>query len=133
MSALLARAFAGASRGWSTEELTALLDSPHVFVLSEPDAFVLGRVVADEAEILTIATDPDSQRQGAARHLLAAFETQAAGRGATRAFLEVAADNSPAIALYDTAGYREIARRAAYYDRAGSGRVDALIMEKSLA
>ncbi len=132
MATLLARAFAGVSRGWSAAEITTLLDSPHIFMLSEPNAFVLGRVVTDEAEILTIAADPDAQRQGTARRLLADFEVAAVDRGATRVFLEVAADNKAAIALYDTAGYDEIARRAAYYDRTGSGRVDALIFEKSL-
>ncbi len=88
--------------------------------------------MADEAEIVTIATDPGAQRQGSARRLLATFEGQASERGATRVFLEVAADNLAAIALYQAAGYHEVARRAGYYNRSGGGRVDALILEKPL-
>ncbi|SHL38214.1 ribosomal-protein-alanine N-acetyltransferase [Roseovarius marisflavi] len=127
-----ARAFADTSRGWSAQEIADLLQSPLVFALGDARAFALGRAIADEAELLTLATDPDHRRKGLARACLAAFEASAQARGARTAFLEVAADNAEARALYDKAGYGQTARRKGYYARRDSGPVDALILQKSI-
>jgi len=132
MAALHGRAFLGQSRGWSETEFAELLDSPHVFVIGDARAFALGRVIADEAELLTIATDPDCLRQGLGRACLAAYETQAVARRARISFLEVAADNAAARALYEKTGYREASRRAEYYRR-DTDAVDALILRRCLS
>lgn len=130
LAATHARAFAGQGRGWSAAEFAALLDSPHVFAAGDARAFALGRVIADEAELLTLATDPAHRRAGLARAALTAFEAEARTRGAARGFLEVAADNAAARALYAAARWRDCARRPAYYPRAGGPAADALILEK---
>jgi len=127
-----ARAFAGQGRGWSAAEFATLLESLHVFVIKQENAFALGRVIADEAELLTLATDPCARRHGLARAALAGFEAEARARGAVRGFLEVAADNAAARALYDAAHWRECARRAGYYPRRSGPAADALILEKHL-
>lgn len=127
-----ARAFAGQGRGWTVAEFTALLDSPHTILAGDARGFALARVLADEAELLTIATDPGHRRKGLARAALGAVETEARARGAARLLLEVAEDNRAAIALYEAAGYRRIGRRAQYYRRE-SGRIDALLLAKPLA
>ena len=132
LATLHGRAFAGQGRAWSADEFADLLNSPHAFAVRDVHSFALGRVVADEAELLTLATDPAHHRQGHASRVLAQFEAAASERGAARAFLEVAADNAPAIGLYISHGYTRIARRAGYYDTP-SGRVDAVIMEKYLS
>lgn len=132
MAATHARAFAGQGRAWSAAEFAALLDSPHVFAKGCARAFALGRVIADEAELLTLATDPAHRRAGLARAALAAFEAEARARGAGRGFLEVAADNEGARALYAAAQWRECARREAYYPRADGPAADALLLEKPL-
>ncbi|WP_294611737.1 GNAT family N-acetyltransferase [uncultured Roseovarius sp.] len=128
-----ARAFAGQSRGWTAQEIADLLNSPLVFAVGDLHAFALGRAIADEAELLTLATDPDHRREGRARACLAAFETTAQARGARTAFLEVAADNAAARALYRGAGYQQIACRTGYYTHADRAAVDALILQKPLA
>jgi ribosomal-protein-alanine N-acetyltransferase len=132
MAALHASAFAGQGRGWSAREFATLQESPHVFVCGTVKGFALGRCAADEAELLTLATDPDQRRKGIAKAALAAFEAEAARRGATRAFLEVAEDNQAARALYMGTGYCEIARREAYYERPGALSVAAILLEKAL-
>ena len=131
MAATHARAFAGHGRAWSAEEFRQLLQSGHVFVLGDARAFVLGRVVLDEAEILTLATDPAHRRAGLARACLTAFEAQAAARGAVSAFLEVAEDNAPARALYHAAGYAELGRRKGYYTSRSGAAVDALVLSRT--
>ncbi|PVA09337.1 ribosomal-protein-alanine acetyltransferase [Pelagivirga sediminicola] len=133
LAGLHARAFAGQGRGWSADEFADLLASPLTCLHSAPNGFALSRLIADEAELLTLAVDPQQRRQGIAAALLAALEADLAARGAARQFLEVAADNTGARALYANAGYVETGRRAEYYARPGGDRVDALLMEKPLA
>ena len=130
LSGLYARAFRE-SRPWSADEFRSLLNDPHVFLEVRGAAFALGRVIADEAELLTIATDPDYRRQGLARACLSAFEDTAGAHGASTAFLEVAADNTAAHRLYETQGYAIVARRPGYYHRANGAAADALIMRRS--
>ncbi len=122
-------------RGWSTDEIAALLADPACFLVHAPDSagFALGRAVADEAELLTLAVAADRRRSGHGAALLAAFEAAARGRGAARAFLEVAADNAPALALYDRAGFVPCGRRRGYYKTAAGERIDALVLGKALA
>ncbi len=93
--------------------------------------FALGRVTLDEAELLTLAVHPDHQRRGLGRICLAAFESEALERGATRAFLEVAASNRAARTLYAKAGWAEDGKRPGYYPSA-TGREDAILMSKAL-
>lgn len=128
-----AAAFAGQGRGWSAAEFRDLVASPAVFLAAPgPHCFALGRVVADEAELITLAVAPPYQGTGLGHRGLAAFEAEARIRGATEAFLEVAADNPVAIRLYRSAGYAVTGRRPAYYTRAGTP-ADALTMRKPLS
>lgn len=128
-----ARAFAGQGRGWSEMEFRDLLARPHIFVVGDGKGFAMGQAVAGEAELLTLATDPAARRAGRGRACLEAFEAEAQARGADRLFLEVAADNQAALALYRSEGFTELARRLRYYARPESGPVDALVLEKRLS
>ncbi|WP_394197106.1 GNAT family N-acetyltransferase [Litoreibacter albidus] len=113
-------------RPWSAAEFASL--APSSFTLSHPHGFLLGRVVADEAELLTLAVDPAARRQGIARHLVETFKSTAAAQGASTAFLEVAADNTAAIALYRATGFEPAGRRRGYYRRADAPALDALVL-----
>lgn len=116
---------------WTAQDFRELLVHEGAFQISRPHAFALGRVILDEAELLTLATDPDHRRKGFARTCLAGFEVEARARGAVRAHLEVAASNTPACALYESAGWRQTGLRKAYY-RGPRGRIDAIVMSKPL-
>ena len=120
------------TRSWSADEFRSLLADPSVFLTGNAEAFVLGRVVLDEAEILTLTTHPDLRRQGRARVVLEEFTNEAAKRGAVTAFLEVAADNIAAVSLYLSAGFAEIARRRGYYRKTDGSTVDAVILCRSI-
>lgn len=117
---------------WDAAAFETLLDQDGVFALEATDGFILMRAVADEAEILTLAVRPAARRQGLAARLLTEAAAAAAARSATRLFLEVAADNAGALALYDGAGFAVAGRRPGYYARPGGGREDALILALNL-
>lgn len=108
------------------------MDSPNNVFTGNATAFVLGRVILDEAEVLTLATDPAAQRNGLARAALGQFEAEAKQRGAITVFLEVAQDNLAAQRLYVAAGYRQVGARAGYYARPTGRAVAALILRKTL-
>lgn len=117
---------------WGAGEIETLLTSPGGYALLEgEDGFILCREVADEAEILTLAVRPEAWRRGIAGRLVEAAAVVAKETGAEVFFLEVAADNAAALALYRAAGFEEAGRRAAYYPRPG-GAVDALVMRRAL-
>lgn len=132
LARLHARAFAPTGRGWSAAEFSYLIDAPHCHLAHETHGFALARVIAGEAELLTLATDPDHRREGIAARLLTQVERRVAEAGAERQFLEVAQDNPAARALYARAGYAETGRRAGYYARPGGTPVDALVLAKDL-
>ncbi|MFC2969305.1 GNAT family N-acetyltransferase [Acidimangrovimonas pyrenivorans] len=130
LAALHARCFT-TPRPWSADEFASLLSLPGCFLLTGTGGFLLGRAIAGEAELLTLAVAPETRRRGLGRTLLARFEAEAAARGAENAFLEVAADNAPARALYETAGWRQTGRRKNYY-RGAARAVDALLYAKAM-
>ena len=94
--------------------------------------FVLSRLAADEAEILTIAVDAAHQGRGVGRALLSENLRQAANAGAKAMFLEVAKDNGAALALYERFGFVKVGERAGYYRRADGTRATAIVMRKAL-
>src|ERR1700685_3273490 len=79
--------------------------------------FVLSRLAADEAEILTIAVDAAHQGRGVGRALLSENLRQVTNAGAKAMFLEVAKDNAPALALYERFGFVKVGQRGGFYRR----------------
>lgn len=90
--------------------------------------FALARVVADEAELLTIGVLPAWRAQGLAGRLLDGVLTRAVALGAARLLLEVAEDNTAARALYARRNFEIVGRRSGYYRRPPGPPVDALIL-----
>lgn len=131
----LARVHAAAftdSRPWSAGEFAGLLDSASVILLGDARSFLLGRVIAGEAEVLTIATDPDFRRQGLAQGCLDAFLNALQKQQATSVFLEVADDNETAKSLYLKNNFGTVGRRAAYYARRDGTKVAALVLRRDV-
>ena len=91
--------------------------------------FAVARQVApDEYEILNMAVDPAVRRRGLGRTLLATL-LALPGR---ILYLEVRASNTPARALYASAGFVESGVRRGYYpgpSQAASPPEDAIVMK----
>ncbi len=129
--AALHRAAFDRDRPWSADEFADLIKGPYVDIFVQPHGFALTRTLAGESELLTIAVDPTHQRRGIGSELMSAWLAFARARAET-AFLDVAADNRPAIALYEGSGFETVAVRRGYYARSGTAAVDALIMRCTL-
>jgi ribosomal-protein-alanine N-acetyltransferase len=129
----------GFAHPWSPEEMAGLIASASTVGAAALDpvsgrlqGFVLSRLAADEAEILTIAVEAARQGKGVGRALLSENLRQAANAGAKAMFLEVAKDNASALALYERFGFVEVGARAGYYRRADGTRATAIVMRKAL-
>lgn len=119
-------------RPWSEAEFAAYQTDPLIVLVGDTRGFALGRVVVDEVELLTIVVAPEQQRKGIGAALLNGLLTVSQSRGAETCFLEVAADNPAAIALYRANGFGDAARRAGYYRQKDGTAVDAIVMSKRL-
>ena len=133
----LAKAHASAfDAPWPPEAFTTLLASPGVFALAAvteaPVGLILMRAIAGEAEVLTLAVEPGYRRRGVAQALLQAGLALAEAMGAEDAFLEVAADNPAALALYRKAGFEQAGHRGGYYRRPDGQAADALVLRRTL-
>jgi ribosomal-protein-alanine N-acetyltransferase len=73
------------------------------------------------ARLYAIGVDPFYRRRGVGRALLAEAIDYARRIGKRRIFLEVRADNLPAIRLYEKFGFCTIARLKAYYPLGANG------------
>ncbi len=120
-------------RGWSEDEIRRLLLDRAV-VGDRATAgraligFVLSRLAADEAEILSVAIEPAWRGRGLARPLLDLHLRRLSGLGARAVFLEVGEQNIPACRLYERAGFQEVGKRQSYYD----GGTTALVLRRDL-
>lgn len=119
-------------RPWGAAEISSILSGSGAFLLTEPGGFLIGRAIADEAELLTLAVAPACRRQGMAARLLKAFLTESARRGAASVFLEVAASNAAARALYAKEGFTEAGRRRGYYRDSPGEAIDAVVMRREI-
>ncbi|WP_417241899.1 GNAT family N-acetyltransferase [Celeribacter sp.] len=132
LAALHAEAFE-TPRPWSQTELAGLLDSFGVFLIAaDGPSMSMGRVIADDAELLTLAVAGTARGRGLGRAMLRAYEARALDMGARTSFLEVAADNHAAISLYRSEHYRESGLRRDYYTRPDGSKIDALVLSKLL-
>ncbi len=110
---------------WGEDAISLQLALPGAFgLIEERGGMLLGRAVAGEAEVLTLAVVPEARRQGIGTALLRAAAAEAGARGASSLFLEVATTNAAARALYQSLGFAEVGRRPRYY----ADSSDALIM-----
>ena len=121
-------------QGWSEKDIVEMLsiagtEIALAQIAGEAVGFAMIRSIADQAELLSIATLPSQRRKNVAATILKHIFTKAQSLGATSLFLEVAQSNSSAHKLYIKLGFVETGRRKAYY----SNGVDAIVMARSLA
>ncbi|HYP75576.1 MAG TPA: ribosomal protein S18-alanine N-acetyltransferase [Polyangiaceae bacterium] len=82
---------------------------------AEPVAFSLAWSVADELQLLDLATRPEHRRRGYARALLSELLRYAQREHKRLLLLEVRSSNEPAIRLYRSVGFETTGVRRGYY------------------
>jgi tRNA threonylcarbamoyl adenosine modification protein YeaZ len=124
------------AENWNEETFRSALSHPGGgALLVEIDgvvrAFIQYRAAADEAEIITLCSEPRWRRRALAEKLVGGLLHLLRAQSIQKLHLEVAADNLAAAALYRKLGFAETGRRKGYYPRKGSAPVDAIIMSIS--
>ena len=124
-------------RGWGQGEFESMLAERNTFAQRlmhgrTPIGFIISRLAADEAEILSVAIAPAQRGRGYSRDLLANHLGYLAGRGIRRVFLEVEENNQPAVRLYQRSGFTAVGRREQYYRDTSGAKLNALIMQRDL-
>lgn len=106
----------GEHKGGLFEIISQIQPEVGLFLLQdgEGNAVSAVRCVRDGvlAGIFDLATAPEMRGQGYGGQILASALKWAAGRGARTAWLQVVAENEPALGLYDRFGFEELYRYA---------------------
>lgn len=129
-------------RGWSGAEFEALLAQPGVHALvadwrnafgrHRPGGFILYRIAADEAEILSVAVSPEYRRRGIGLRLLEETLRRLYRERVASLHLEVEEGNAAALALYRRMDFIEAGRRHNYYAQEAAPPRGALVMRRQL-
>jgi ribosomal-protein-alanine N-acetyltransferase len=128
-------------RPWTDGEFEQLLAEDTVFGFAgmeigkggtRPVGFVLARVAAGEAEILTLAVARSHRRAGLGWQLMDAVLRELHAARVQALFLEVDETNAGAVALYRRLGFHQVGKRPAYYKGADNTRTGALVMRRDL-
>ena len=98
------------------------------YVKGELQGFAILHQIFEDATLMDICIEPESQGQGLGRLLLDYVITSARDNGAESLFLEVRESGVAARALYIKDGFCETGRRKGYY-RTSDGSEDAILME----
>jgi [ribosomal protein S18]-alanine N-acetyltransferase len=121
---------------WSRKQFMAELEQPTgiQFVVRRAGsekilAFMCGRQIADEAEILKLGVAEGVRRKGIGSQLLDHTLKFFKAKGAKNCFLELRASNSAAGKLYEKKGFTAAGKRKAYYDNPAE---DAVLMQRGL-
>jgi ribosomal-protein-alanine N-acetyltransferase len=121
-------------RGWSEDEFQRLLAernsiAQRAMIGQALVGFIISRLAAGEAEILSLAIAPNWRGRGFGGALLDVHLRRLAGLGIRTVFLEVGEDNAAACRLYRRVGFYEIGRRKGYYRTAAA----ALVLRRDLS
>ena len=129
LAALHAASFAEA---WDARAIRDLRAMPGAYAFADENGFILARAAGGEAEILTLAVAPAARRRGLATALVLAAASHAQLLAAQTLFLEVAAGNGAARALYERLGFAAAGLRKGYYTAPGATPQDALVLRADL-
>jgi ribosomal-protein-alanine N-acetyltransferase len=122
---------------WTRSQCVGILAMPGVWLTiasidDEAAGFSIARVVADEVELLLLATAPALRRRGVGSAILRSVVADSVMRGAISLHLEVR-DGNGAIALYSQSGFNKVGERKRYYRGSDGQAFDAFTFRRELA
>lgn len=119
-------------KAWKEADIGELFQVPGTYAFVADEGFGILRVMAGEAELLTIAVKPYCRKKGVGNSLMGAMRRFLKEQGSRMFFLEVRESNYEACSLYRKLGFMEIARRRGYYTNMDGTVEDALIMRYAI-
>lgn len=128
VDAVMAVEKTGILHPWTRESIESVINDDGKICLASNEGdkltgYIYASYVLDEAEIGNICVLPESRGQGTGKELLNQMLEALKEKDIRTVFLEVEADNAPAVRLYEKAGFIRYNERRDYY---GSGK-DALL------
>lgn len=125
---------------WTMEQLQSGLRRKTFFLLGAKGhrgllGYISLQILAPEMEILNLAVLQNHRRQGLGLRLAVHALEIGVEHGAEKCFLEVSAENRPAMRLYEQLGFITVGKRKEYYqgNNRNDRRMDAIIMTKELS
>jgi [ribosomal protein S18]-alanine N-acetyltransferase len=117
---------------WTVTQCESILMLPGSWLMiarvgQDPAAFALVRSVANEAELLLIATRPCFQQRTIGRSMITHLISECKSSQINVLHLEVRADN-PALSFYGHAGFIQVGTRKNYYHGAFGRKTDAITL-----
>lgn len=119
-------------RPWRSSEFEDILSRDNTRLFHRENGFAIGQFAGPEAELLTIAVDPSTQRKGIGRSLLREFLSYAQREAVSEVILEVSEQNEAAQALYLAEGFTQVGQRKDYYETPRGKRISAIVMKITL-
>ncbi len=127
---------AGTPSAWSREQLEDESGQPAGFQFvvhregsEKIQAFLCGRLIADEAEILKVAVAENIRKKGIGTQLLDFVLKFCGEKGVKNCFLELRSSNTAARSLYEKKGFFIVGTRKNYYEKPVE---DAILMQREL-
>ncbi len=125
---------------WGEHEFERLISASNAFGDAALDpkkntllGFILSRVAADEAEVLTVVVAANQRKRGIGRSLVASHLARLRNVRVKALFLEVGETNTAARKLYESLGFVEVGRRNNYYRQSESSeQVAALVLRRDI-
>lgn len=120
------------STPWSEKSIREEMNNEWAFWLTAMEGDTLLGYIGiqfglDGGDIMTVATEPELRGKGIGKKLVLAAVERLQEKHLSYLTLEVRPSNLPAIALYESLGFREVGRRKKYYRDPVE---DALLMTK---
>ena len=107
-------------------------DCRHFFIVAKVSGRIVGYAVAcaekRDADIASLAVDPDYRRRGVADRLLRHTLRALGAAGVRRVELMVRPENTAGAQLYRSLGFRRVRREPGYYEDGG----DAFLMVRAI-
>jgi ribosomal-protein-alanine N-acetyltransferase len=125
---------------WGEHEFERLISASNAFGDAAIDprrnilaGFILSRVAADEAEVLTIVVGAAYRKRGIGHQLVSSHISRLRNVHVKTLFLEVGENNTPARKLYAKLGFAEVGRRNDYYrTEKPSEQIAALVLRRDI-
>ena len=125
---------------WGEHEFERLISASNAFGDAALDpkkntllGFILSRVAADEAEVLTVVVAASLRKRGIGRSLLASHLARLRNVNVRTLFLEVGETNAAARKLYANLGFVEVGRRKNYYRTSNvSEQISAIVLRRDI-